>query len=93
MIVTDIKVDNTAALLTFQWSDGTASELSVGYLRSFCPCAVCQRYDPVKKAVSHQAKSIVKIEPCGRYGLIFYFSDSHKTGIYSWSYLKELAST
>ncbi|MGH9474694.1 MAG: DUF971 domain-containing protein [Terriglobales bacterium] len=32
------------------------------------------------------------VKPVGRYALQFDFSDGHKTGIFTWEYLRELAS-
>ena len=36
---------------------------------------------------------IAGVEPVGHYAIRIIFDDKHDTGIYSWSYLRELADT
>ncbi len=36
---------------------------------------------------------IVTVEPVGNYAIRIIFDDRHDRGIYSWSYLRELADT
>lgn len=35
--------------------------------------------------------TLLGVKPVGRYALQFEFSDGHKTGIFTWEYLRELA--
>lgn len=77
------------------WTDGKKSALDVVMLRKKCPCAACidewshePRLNPddVKDTVRP-----VKVESVGAYALTIHFNDGHKTGIYTFKYLRELA--
>jgi DUF971 family protein len=47
-----------------------------------------------KKIVSGRRHvKIAAVEPVGHYAIRIVFDDKHDTGIYSWSYLRELADT
>ena len=35
---------------------------------------------------------LLVVEPVGRYALSFVWSDGHKTGIFSWQYLRGMAT-
>ncbi len=71
------------------WSDGHASTYPYAYLRGWCPCAMCQGHSGEKRFV-HGNSDLAKIEPVGRYALTFTWGDGHETGIYSYTYLRQL---
>jgi DUF971 family protein len=86
--------------LTVVWPDGRSSVYPLRYLRAKCPCASC------KTLREKQAKSrltvlpttadtgplrVVKAEMVGNYALRIDWSDNHGSGIYSFSYLSEIA--
>lgn len=87
--------------VTIQWKDGRSDHLAVLTLRRACPCATCndlhgtgetptampQSPFPMFKP---QGATLQGVEPVGRYALQFTFSDGHKTGIFTWEYLREL---
>ena len=83
--------------LALSWNDGVEQYLSLKRLRQACPCAVCcgepeltgQKLKPstVFKKESFLLKSY---EFVGGYGLQFHWGDGHKTGIYSYGYIKIL---
>lgn len=80
--------------LTVTWDDGQVSTLSAQKLRQVCPCAQCveeftgkRTLDPA--TVSEQT-TIEQTHPVGNYALSFTFSDSHQTGIYHWTFLRQL---
>lgn len=87
--------------LSIDWSDGTHSEFTIARLRKFCPCAACKelRGQMAKSRLTvlppgtGQAGPIVveKAELVGNYALRITWSDGHATGLYSFSYLRELA--
>ncbi len=76
--------------LQVRWSDGHFSDYPFQYLRGWCPCAACQghggerRYRPVKDTV------LTKVGVVGKYALALTWADGHDTGIYAYSYLREL---
>jgi DUF971 family protein len=62
--------------LEIDWKDGHRSAWSFAWLRLACPCATC--HDEREHSVS----------PVGNYALTFEWNDGHKSGIYSWDYLR-----
>ncbi|MFT3684340.1 MAG: DUF971 domain-containing protein [Phycisphaerales bacterium] len=95
----DLKKDKG---LTVQWADGTSSYFSVGLLRKMSPSA------EQKELRQEQAKNPLAILPAkvarggpivaegaelvGNYALRIRFSDGHATGLFTWEYLRRLAS-
>jgi DUF971 family protein len=80
-----------------QWNDGHQSRYSYQLLRQECPCARCQsaeldknplRLLPVDSLVTDLA--IVDIQLVGRYAIRLIWSDGHKTGIYTFEFLRAL---
>ncbi len=76
------------------WSDGHASIYPVAYLRRSCRCAACvdelsgrQILDPLK--VPEEVRP-VEITPVGRYALNIAWTDGHRSGIYTFEYLRSL---
>lgn len=81
--------------LELHWSDGRRDVLDVVLLRRRCPCASCidewtrkPLIDPDQIPESVRPRSI---ETLGRYALKITFSDGHRTGIYSFDMLRQLA--
>lgn len=79
-------------LLVITWDDEQRSELPIPYLRGWCPCAGCQghgveiRFQPVADDIS--ATGLYEM---GSYALGIRFSDGHDSGIFSWTWLRQLA--
>ena len=81
-------------ILTIFWNDETVTDYDVYKLRINCPCAACvnewtgeRMLD--EKSVDKKVKP-VSIFSIGRYAMGIYWSDGHKTGIYSYDYLRRL---
>ncbi|MBC7658682.1 MAG: DUF971 domain-containing protein [Chitinophagaceae bacterium] len=80
--------------LAINWTDGKKSLYDTVELRRQCRCAFC--IDEVTKQPKLDPDSVpetlrpVKIESVGRYALTIAFSDGHKTGIYSFDWLRTL---
>jgi ATP-binding protein involved in chromosome partitioning len=76
------------------WNDNKEQEIDVALLREKCPCALCvDELSGVPKDKSHL--DLEKIRPTclssvGHYGVKIEFDDGHKTGIYSFEYLRSL---
>lgn len=96
----DLKKDKG---LTVQWADGTSSYFSVPLLRKMSPSAeqkelrAEQARNPLTVLPAGAAKSSGPLtaesaELVGNYALRINFSDGHSSGIYSWEYLRRLAS-
>lgn len=67
--------------------------LSAEYLRVFSPSAEVKGHGPGQEVLqlNKENVAITGIEPQGNYAIKLIFSDGHDSGIYSWSYLKQLA--
>jgi len=92
----DIKKDQG---LTIEWSDGAVSTYPVAYLRRMSPSADMRQLrteierNPLTVLPSSSGNGPLVIEDAelvGSYALRVRFSDGHSTGIYSWSYLREI---
>ena len=75
--------------------DDKSYDLSAEYLRVESPSAEVKGHgDSPKKIVpGKQGITISALEPVGHYAVQITFADGHRTGIYTWEYLYELATT
>ena len=85
--------------LAIQWNDGTESYLPLELLRRACPCAACGGEPDVlgnvaRPQVSYNKKSfaLAGFQIVGGYALQPRWGDGHKTGIYSFQYLRRLGT-
>ena len=87
------------AALTVDWSDGNTSIYPIAYLRRYCPCAACKirRENPPKSRLNildgdfSKPLVVASAEPVGNYAIRIHWSDNHASGIYSYTYLGEIA--
>lgn len=89
---TDIQLHQTSKKLEIAFSDGTRFELPFEFLRVYSPSAEVRGHGPGQEVlqVGKKGVGINAAEPVGLYGINFFFSDGHDTGIYSWEYLHDL---
>lgn len=98
----DLKKDTA---LTVTWSDGRVSVYPVGYLRRKSPSAEAKafREEQAKNPLmvlppsasgggggSDKPFTAENAELVGNYALRVEFSDGHRTGLYTWAYLREI---
>ncbi|MCG9128152.1 DUF971 domain-containing protein [Candidatus Poribacteria bacterium] len=83
--------------LFIQWKDGVESECTYRTLREKCPCARCDAVrneeNPLQILPTDEfweKLQIVNIQKVGRYAIRIQWSDGHKTGIYTYDFLREL---
>ena len=88
--------------LEIDWKDGHHSAWSFAWLRYACPCATCDAEreqsglpigEPKPKEQTllpmYQAPPRPEsVTPVGNYALTFTWNDGHKSGIYSWDFLR-----
>ena len=93
-----IEIKRLSHSLVIQWKDGHRSEHTYRRLREKCPCARCnairQEDDPFKLLPSKEyweKLHLVGIQRVGRYAVQLQWSDGHKTGIYTFRFLRELS--
>jgi ATP-binding protein involved in chromosome partitioning len=77
-----------------EWTDGHAGRHTPYHLRVNCPCAACVDEHSGKRVLDPKTVPLdVKVDgvqPVGRYGAAFHFSDGHNTGIYTFKNLRTL---
>lgn len=82
------------AKLAIEWSDSKLSLLDVVALRKKCPCAVCiDEHTGEKKLDESSIPDTLRPErvySIGRYAVGIDFTDGHKTGIYTYPFLRSL---
>ena len=85
--------------LAIAWSDGAESYLALEALRRACPCAACGGEPDVlghvvRPQVTYTPPSFVLtgFQIIGSYALQPTWADGHGTGLYSFPYLRRLAS-
>jgi len=91
---TDIKLHKKSATLELVYADGACNTFSAEFLRVHSPSAEVRGHgkgQEILQTGKRQVK-IVNLESVGNYAIKLSFSDGHDTGIYSWTYLQELAS-
>ena len=88
----DVVLSRSQAQLSIEWEDGVVSRLPIDYLRGWCPCAACQGHGTVVEF--HPAGPGLGIEhmsEAGAYALHIRFSDGHDSGIYTWTWLRQIS--
>ena len=86
--------------LAIQWKDGEETFLSLETLRRACPCAACGGEPDVLGRVDRppvrylpESFRLEGFALVGGYALQLRWGDGHSTGIYSFAYLRRLASS
>lgn len=89
---TDIILHRASHKLEVAFDDGTRHQLPCEYLRVESPSAEVQGHGPEQRVWigGKRDVNISAVEPVGNYAVLLRFNDGHDTGIYTWSYLKEL---
>lgn len=88
--------------LIVHWSDGRVSIYPIAYLRRMSPSADARALReemkknpltvlPASKTPAGEPLVAEGAELVGNYAIRIRFSDGHDTGIYSWTYLREIA--
>ncbi len=93
IVPTEIRLKADKTTLVVSWPDLTA-ELTAEYLRVESPSAEVKGHGPSQARLvpGKQGLTITQLEPVGSYALKIHFADGHNTGLFTWSYLHELAT-
>ncbi|MGE3108086.1 MAG: DUF971 domain-containing protein [Phycisphaerales bacterium] len=94
----DLKKDRG---LTIEWADGSTSYYSIAYLRRMSPSAeqreLRQQMEsnpltvlPSRSIPAGATITALSAEIMGNYALRIEFSDGHRTGLYTWDYLRQI---
>ncbi|MCH2355756.1 MAG: DUF971 domain-containing protein [Pseudomonadales bacterium] len=89
---TDVKLHKKSATLELVYGEDSTSELSAEFLRVHSPSAEVRGHGRGQEVlqVGKRRVKISSLETVGNYAIKLAFDDGHDTGIYSWTYLKEL---
>ncbi len=89
---TEIKLDKERRAITVTFDDGASFTLPAELLRVLSPSAEVQGHSPAERVTvpGKKAVRILRLEPVGNYAARIVFDDGHDTGLYTWSYLREL---
>ncbi len=88
-----IRVSADKSTLSIDYAEADSFSLSAEYLRVFSPSAEVRGHGRGQEVLQFGKRHVVisGLEKAGNYALRITFSDGHDSGIYSWSYLSELA--
>ena len=92
-IPTGVQLHRKSKELELQYAGGENFRLSCEYLRVYSPSAEVRGHGPGQEQLQHgkMGVNISDIKPVGNYALQLVFDDGHDSGLYAWSYLRELA--
>jgi DUF971 family protein len=86
----EVRHERAARRVVVAWDDGHESVFPLDYLRSWCPCAMCQGHAPQARYLDLHDQELVHLEGVGNYALGLTWQDGHNTGIYSFRLLRQL---
>ncbi|MCA1443065.1 DUF971 domain-containing protein [Ensifer sp. IC4062] len=89
---TELRVSKDRHRLTVTFDDGASYDLSAELLRVLSPSAEVQGHGPGQRVTVPGKRNvqIISMQPTGNYAVRIGFDDFHDTGIFTWSYLREL---
>lgn len=93
-IPTEIKLRKKLRRIEISFDNGFFTELPCEYLRVYSPSAEVRGHgmDEPKLITDKQNVAVTAIEPIGNYAIKLIFDDGHRSGIYSWEILYDLAT-
>jgi DUF971 family protein len=89
---TELRVSKDRQRLVVTFNDGASFDLSAELLRVRSPSAEVKGHGPGQEVTvpGKRNVAIISVTPTGNYAVRIGFDDFHDTGIYTWSYLREL---
>lgn len=92
---TELKVSKDRRQLSVSFSDGVTAALPAEMLRVLSPSAEVQGHGPGQKVTvpGKREVAIKAVVPTGNYAVRIAFDDGHDSGIFTWSYLRELGES
>ena len=89
---TEIRVRRTERRLEVDYDDGVTVDLPAELMRVESPSAEVQGHHIAQKRIvpGKRDVGIAAVEPVGNYAVRVRFDDGHDTGIFTWSYLRQL---
>lgn len=92
---TEIRLADGGRTLNVAFDDGAAFALAAELLRVRSPSAEVQGHSEAERKTigGKRNVSIIAVAPVGNYAVRLDFDDMHRTGIFTWRYLRELGKT
>jgi DUF971 family protein len=89
---TELRVSKDRHRLLVTFNDGVSFDLSAELMRVLSPSAEVQGHGPGQKVTvpGKRNVAIIAMTPTGNYAVRVGFDDMHDTGIFTWTYLREL---
>ncbi len=89
---TELKVSKDRRVLTVVFDNGESFALPAEMLRVLSPSAEVQGHGPGQKITvpGKRHVQIAQMHSTGNYAVRIVFDDGHDTGIFTWTYLREL---
>jgi DUF971 family protein len=89
---TEIKLRTKSNVLVIGFDDDSEFSYTFEYLRVHSPSAEVVGHGPGQETLQtgKENVAITRIDPVGHYAVRLVFDDGHDTGLYSWTYLREL---
>ena len=89
---TEIRLRKDRKTLAVAFDDGVMHDLPAEFLRVLSPSAEVQGHSPEQRKTvgGKQNVSIAAVDPVGNYAVRLTFDDGHNTGLFSWTYLRQL---
>lgn len=93
MVPSNIILHKKSKTLELQYEDGDNYQITAEMLRVLSPSAEVRGHHPSQAVLQFGKKdiNIQSISASGNYAIQITFDDGHDSGIYSWTYLRELA--
>lgn len=85
-----IELKKQSRLLLLQYSHDEIYELGFEFLRVHSPSAEVRGHGKPVLQSGKKSVRLIGIEPAGNYAVKLSFDDGHDSGLYSWSYLRDL---
>ena len=94
LVPTELKLHKKSGELELVYSDGKSYSLSAEFLRVHSPSAEVRGHGKGQEVLQSGKRDvrITAIATVGNYAIKPSFDDGHDTGIFSWEYLRDLAT-
>ena len=92
---TELRLNPAKDVLSVHFDNGERYELAAEYLRVESPTAEVQGHGPIERTFvpGKRHMKIKALEPVGHYAVRIIFDDGHDSGLFTWSYLRELGQS
>jgi DUF971 family protein len=89
---TEIRLKRDRRALAVTFDDGAMHELPAEMLRVLSPSAEVQGHSPEQRQTvgGKRDVAIAALDPVGNYAVRIIFDDGHDTGLFTWTYLRQL---